>query len=282
MVTIRTLTGLAALVAVGAPAFAAPPATEPSLTGGSVLTATVNVAQPPGQAAVSLRLSAGSVGITEFGVTLTSPSGLHSINSFASLPNPPAEPAHQTVDLQIASPFANGGLGIYSEPGVWTVTKVLLLSKDNMFISYSGTQLTALFPSVNVNVINNGTPDIKPPQAGQGTILTPTVSLSGPKPYFAARLRVADAISGVANASISYAPQNGTFSSAGSAYAATLAPLKQGMLTLYSPAFASTATTGTYSITGISACDYAQNCVNVTDPAQIAQQLGANTFQVTQ
>ncbi len=274
------LLACAAIVLLAPASYAA---TEPAITAGRIITPSIDVSQPPGQIAISLTLKYGTVGISTILPAFTSPDGSHSISNFVSPPASPIQAPPKTFTVQIASPFANGGLGIYSEPGAWTLTSILLIAKDNTTVSYTGTQLAALFPSLAVNVTNNGTPDTTPPTISHGLILTPTVSISGANPYFAARMAVADTISGVADASIGFnAPApNGGFPMGGSAYVTTLAPLGQGDVTAVSQAFTTGAPTGTYTITNYTVCDYANNCLFETTPAEIKKRFGTTTFEVT-
>lgn len=280
MNTIRTIIATAAILLVASPSYAA---SEPAITAGRIITPSINVAEPPGQIAISLTLKYGTVGISTILPNFTSPDGTHNISNFISPPMSPIQAPPKTFTAQIASPFANGGLGIFSEPGAWTLTSILLVAKDNTTTYYTGSQLSALFPSLTVTVTNNGTPDTKPPIFGNGLILTPTVSISSATPYFVVRMAVADAISGVANASITFtAPaSNGGFPVSGSAYVSTLAPLQQGNVTAISQAFTTSSPTGTYTITNYTICDYANNCLSDNLPADIEKKFGTTTFQVT-
>jgi hypothetical protein len=136
-----------------------------------------------------------------------------------------------------------------------------------------------LFPSVTVAVTNNGTPDTTPPTASHGKILTPTVSLSGASPYFAASLTVADNLSGVASASISLASTNGVFG----AGTQLLAPVSAGKVVAFADLSSTGVAPGTYTVDGYTLCDAADNCASSADPAEAQKLFGKNfTVQVTE
>ena len=99
-------------------------AVGPSITSGRILTPSVDVQKAPGQAIVQVTIASGSIGASSVAVTLTSPSGKHTVtNLSADLPTYPVA-TKQTFDILVESPFANGGLGPYSESGPWKITQL--------------------------------------------------------------------------------------------------------------------------------------------------------------
>jgi hypothetical protein len=253
--------------------------TEPSLVAGKVLTPRIFVTRPPGIPQVELELDAGTVGIDSVSVLITSPSGLHSVEAFGiGLPLYPPQSRHTKFALQINPPFFAGGFGLYTEAGNWHVQQVMVQSKDGNSVTYEPSEIAELFSSTIVNIVSK-TPDVTPPTAGSGAILTPTVSLSASTPQFVASLAVADNLSGVASAYLTIQPPGNGFNT--SAYLSVAAPLLKG--TVY-PVLSLTAQSivGTYTITGYSVCDYASNCLSDTVAADIKKLFGATTFEVTQ
>jgi hypothetical protein len=253
----------------------------PSVTSGRILTPSVDVQKAPGQAIVRLTIASGLVGASSVSITLTSPSGKHAVTNLSGyLPAYPVA-AKQTFDFLVQSPFANGGLGPYSESGPWKLTQVMLTPDDGNFITYSGDLLTVLFPSLTVNVKNANPADITPPTFGVGKIMTPAVSLSAATPVFAVRLPVADDLSGVTNVSISILPPGATFPSL-AAYAALTAPARKASVVASMQFNKTKNVPGIYTINSISVCDFASNCREETAPAAIRKALGARTFRVTE
>jgi hypothetical protein len=254
---------------------------EPSLGASKILTPSINLGEAPGAPIVQLALNAGTVGYYALFASLISPSGSHEVGVGLEVPALPTNPEKRQFVVLLQSPFTSGeGFNIYSEAGVWTLQSINLSSNDGQLISYSGSQLASLFPGLTVNVVNKGTPDITPPKAGKGKILTPTVSLGSTAPYFAARLPVSDSNSGVQSVSLSIIPPGSNFPS-NSAYSPLAAPVKAGDVTAYAT-FNASSPTGTYTISAFQVCDYAGNCLYKTSAADIEAAFGASSFEVTQ
>ncbi len=252
-------------------------ATEPSIVAGQVMTPVVNVQVAPGQVELNVTVEQGSVGAQAILASITSPSGRTISTGFVPVPGYPATQKIK-VPFLVEGPFFNGGLTLYSEPGTWTISDVGLLTNDGQFVGYSGSQLAALFKNhVSVSVANAGTPDFTPPTYGHGTILTPTVSLSAASPVFAVSLSVKDDISGVASVFIGFQPPSGNPGGGGSAISA---PVLAGKVESFAT-LSSTSPTGTYTLTSLSVCDYAGNCVVTASASDLAKIFGATTFQVT-
>ncbi len=252
--------------------------TAPSLRAGSILTPNINVTVAPGTPRIMLDIDPGNVGLSAIEIEMASPDNVQFVLSTAFQPPYPPVPKHEKLTVQVSSPFANQGFGFYSEPGAWTLSEIVLVPKTGNPVSYSGSQLAALFPSIVINVTNPGTPDVTPPKIGHGKVLTPTVSLSSASPYFAARLKVSDSNSGVSNIYMSFNAPDGSFGYG--AYSTILSPVNKGSV-IASMMFQPTAPTGTYTIASLSVCDVANNCAEETAPEDIQKTLGTTTFQVT-
>jgi len=254
---------------------------EPSLGVSKILTPTINLSEAPGAPILQLAVHTGTVGIDIMFAELVSPSGKQSVTVEFGVPFPPGKTDKLQFDQLLQSPFSGeGGFNIYSESGAWTLESVTLLSNDFSMIAYSGSQLASRFPSLTVNVVNNGTPDVTPPKAGKGKILTPSISLGSTTPYFAARLPVSDSNSGVRSVTVSITPPGGSFPTDG-AYSLLSAPVKAGEVTAYE-SFSTSSPIGTYTINSFYVCDYAGNCLAGTSPSDIETAFGATSFQVTQ
>ena len=166
-------------------------------------------------------------------------------------------------------------LSLYSEPGTWTLNSLYVLDLSYNAVSYSGSQLSALFPSLTFKVVNGGTPDVTPPTVTRGKLLTPTVSLSA-QPYFQALVGGTDGLSGASNLTITISGPNimGL-----QAYGALFAPAKTAAIVagLDLAEFQ----TGSYTIDGYSFCDAADNCVAGSSEADVKALFGTTTFKVT-
>jgi hypothetical protein len=247
--------------------------TEPSVTAGSILTPNVDITVAPGEVGLELQLNSGTVGIADVIVQMAAPSGLHVVYTDYSFPQYPPTPRKRLLAVNI------GGFNLYAESGPWAIVDVALVSDDGTNIVYSGNQLAALFPSLIVNVTNPNPADITKPTFGMGKILTPTISLSAAAPYFAAKLAVADNLSGVGSLELGIVDPNGRELVPGARFALA-APILRGTL-VPAAGISKNAPTGTYTIQNINVCDWAGNCLNDTNAADIQNAFGATTFQVT-
>ncbi len=255
--------------------------TEPSLTGGRVLTPSVDVTKAPGLPELQLAFNTGTVGIANLQVELSSPSGSHNFFANIVLPSYPPPSGKLVISALLAPEAVMSGFGLYAEPGTWTVSAVELFSQDGQFIYYGGSQIAALFTGpASVDVVNPGTPDTTQPVAGHGAILTPTVSLSNAQPYAAVKLSATDNLSGVSYGGVGFSLAENpstTFSLSGQFDA----PKPKGTLVL-SYLLPSAQTTGQYSISSYFVCDYAANCLYDNTPAGIAAHFDRTVIKVTQ
>jgi hypothetical protein len=254
---------------------------EPSVAAGKILTPAIDVTKAPGLPEIQLTLKSGTAGLDSVQVTLSSPSGAHSLFASVALPSYPPGHTMFVINSLLQSPFTNSALGLYAEPGAWSISGILLLSGDSQFISYGPAQIATLFPGgATVQVANPGTPDVKPPVPGHGTILTSTVSLSSAEPYAAVRLNAKDDVSGIYSGSVNFSAPGG-YPNVFGVYGTIDAPVLSGSLTM-SNALSSGLTPGTYTIDGFTLCDYAGNCVSDSDSADIDKHFGSTTISVTQ
>ena len=259
---------------------AARPAALPSIKSASFANSPVNVIKPPAGPEVTLKLKSGESGISSIQINMISPSGMQGIFGGYSLPPyPPQQPPSQTLTILVTSLFGGGGFNIFTEAGTWTVTNITLLSGSGSIVSYSGSALAEVFPNNALTVINPVRHDTTLPSFGTGTILTPTVSLSSPSPYFAANLEVAHKTFGVTSLNLSIQPPGNGFPL--ESYSEIPAPITKGTALTFDE-LSEGDPVGTYTITGIMVCDIAGHCLNDNSAADIQAAFGTTTFQVTQ
>jgi hypothetical protein len=253
---------------------------NPSLLAGKILTPSIDVTKAPGLPEVQLTFRAGTNGFGSAIVTLSSPSSLHSASTNIGFPAYPPDPSRAVVKtlLQLSSGFNTPTL--YLPAGNWSISQITIFT-PNVFppITYSGTQLAALFPQGTIiTVANPNTPDVKPPVAGDGTIVTPTVSLSSSNPYAVVKMKARDDVSGIVSGGVTFIGPSGAGEF--SVYTSLGAPIKSGTLVESSP-LSSTQATGTYVINGFYVCDYAGNCLNDNNPADINEHFSSTMITVT-
>ena len=248
---------------------AAAAARVPAIDSGEILTTDLHVQTAPGSPAVNAKFTAAN-GISSIVFGFTSPSGrvVDVGYSFQQKPTP--------ATGQIKVQPAGFSLGLYAEPGVWTMTFASIEDNSDLVTYYMGSDLAALFPSLTMNVYNNNKPDFTPPTFSTGTIVTPTVDASESTAYFKATLKVADDVSGVSSIYIDIQATNGF---QGFARANIPAPTKAGMV-MASVNIAGGAS-GTWTITGIQIEDAAGNEADDFSAADIKKAFGTTTFTVT-
>ena len=254
---------------------------EPSISSGKILTPHVDVARAPGIPALQVVLQSGSVGAAMVEAQFASPvSGAFVSIPTVAIPPYPPEPASETVRLQDGFPFGSGAASLYVAPGVWHLQDMVVLSNDGQFVTYGAAQLASLFPSLTVDVANSsGTPDVAAPTIGHGRILTPIVSAGSPSPYVAARLTVADNLSGVSAASVTIGGPAGSHATF-SLQTSLSFPVRKGQVDAYA-LLPSDAAPGTYTIIRVLALDVAGNTLTLDSPADINAVFGTVTFTVT-
>ncbi len=254
---------------------------EPSLLRGRIVRPRVVLLKAPGAPEVELTLDPGTVGVSNISIFMTSPSGAQTI--VAGLLGVPAYPpisAGEKLTFLVLPSIGgpSSDFGLYTENGIWTLSQIVIQGNNGNQITYSAKDLASLFPSVAVDIVNRGSVDLTPPTVGAGTIVTPTVSLSGASPVFVASLDVADNLSGVRSVDLSISGP-GTGFNVGS-YAQITGPLLKGQAYSTLP-IGGTFPTGTYTINGFTVCDYAGNCAPFNSAAEVKATFGTTTFQVT-
>jgi hypothetical protein len=259
-------------VAPGAPASTGSDAkdSQPAITGGTVLSTTLTVGVASSIAEAQVSYKTGPSGLNGLVLVFTSPDGNESLSLSYS---PQSLATHATVTFE-----QPGNVPYYSQPGQWQLVAAYISDYAGNFVSYTQTQLAALFPIPYINVVNNGPVDITPPVVTSGQILTPTVSLSAPLPVFEATLTGSDDASGMYVPIVIVEQPGGSYGQADQA--AMPFPLLSGTGTAYSTLFAGQPI-GTWTITGYALCDVADNCFNDQSPSDIQNLFGTTTFQVT-
>jgi len=243
---------------------------QPSITGGAIVSTTLTVGQATSIPTVQVSYKTGAKGLGGLELVFTSPNGSESLTiSYA----PHGLTTGGTVT--VAQPT---NVPSYTQPGQWQLVAAYIEDYAGNFVSYSQSQLAALFPVTAINVVNNGPVDITPPVVTAGKILTPSVSLSSPLPVFAASLTGSDDVSGMYAPFVGILPPGGSFSQVDQITMPF--PLLAGTGTAYSTVFPGQPT-GTWSISFYALCDVAGNCFTDQSPTDIQNLFGTTTFQVT-
>lgn len=261
--------------------FIGTPGTEPALAAGHIITPSIDVRRAPGVPALQVTLTNGTVGAAYFSVGIVSPSGIryYATSGDGRLPAFPPPPQIQTINVRLRYPFGASLAGLYTAPGTWSIYKVELVSRDGTVIDYDSRQLAGILPSLGIAVANSGTPDSVPPSIARGRILTPLIRLGDSPAYLAARLPVADDVSGVARVSIvatAPPPDNATMIATSAVIDYPVHNANVTTTALLPP----DSPLGTYTIQYIYVCDVATNCTYLTKSTDIQATLGTTTFQV--
>jgi hypothetical protein len=194
-------------------------------------------------------------------------------------------PAGQTFNQTFYSPLPSGryafqaapnsgqAFGLYTQAGTWTLNAVSVCSYRGCNY-YSGSTLSALFPSLALMVVNPNA-DITPPSVTAGTILTPTVAIARHS-AIGASLTVQDDISGAINANIVFS--NGTGKDNINVGGPLTSPVvSSATVSLTIICDCKNRPAGTYDAIAITVSDVAGNVFSVTDPATISSLLGGQT-----
>jgi hypothetical protein len=254
----------AARLKSGKPATAAPPA----IISGKLIKSTIDAHTPPASPSLSFKFD--------------SPGG------FLAADFQFENATGQDLDLSYYGPtFAKSGsytiedpgtVGQYAAQGTYTLIYAEIDDLDGQYVAYSASELGSIFPDLNITVTNS-TPDTTSPTISAGKILTPTVSLSSPTPYFRAKLTVADTVSGVFYGYIVAEDPDGNEYAF---YNYAPSPIKTSASLQIADTFnPAPTTTGTYTISEVDLVDYANNYTQITDQTALQSLFGTTTFKVT-
>jgi hypothetical protein len=259
-----------------------PTTADPTIISGKLLTTTLEATQAPATPQVSFKYSSpGLLYYVKF--AFMSPNGQQVLDTIYTTSVPTSKAGKLVVEnsYDVLQPQAEyyQYLGLYAQQGPWTLVDAFILDEAGNYTSYSASQIAALFPSVTLNVTNAGTPDSTPPTVSAGKLLTPTVKLGSPRPYFRVQLSAADDISGVAIVEILVTdPDNGRWISSGS----PPSPFLSGNVIAGTNFAADGAVpTGSWTITGYEVCDVAGNCLADANESDVQALLGTTSFEVT-
>jgi hypothetical protein len=243
---------------------------NPTITGGAVTSGTLTAGQANSIPVLQFSFLAKTYGFQFASFTFTSPNGAESV-TYYYYPRTYVRQATITFSPDVNVPY-------YAQPGQWQLTAAAIYDNQYNSTQYDQAQAAALIQNPYVTVINNGPVDITPPVVTAGQVLTPTVSLSSPRPVFQATLTGTDDISGMELAVVGIEPPGSGFSQADE-YPVPF-PLLSGAFNAYSPIFAGQPT-GTWAITFYALCDVAGNCFSDQNPADIQALFGTTSFTVT-
>ena len=257
------------LVVLGA---ASPP--NAAVTSGQILTATVDVTKPPAAPKVQLHLKGGPA---YFSFTWIGPSGEAFTQAFRGNPAPSTETFQGLDPIAPESTAPKNVFGLYTEPGTWTLSSLYICSLANC-VTYTSSQLAALFDGLTFQVTNPNPPDITPPVIAGAKITTPTVSISGGG-KLAIEMGVTDNLSGVSQVEVD-ASLSQSFSYVSAYFFVDSTVFLRGNLAL-TGTIQSGSPTGTYTVSRIFLRDVAGNQTYVTDPAELSKLFrGNSTFTV--
>ncbi len=244
----------------------------PTLIAGSIVSPSINVTVPIAAPVIQFTFRAPSLW-DEVMFEFTSPHG-----RVLDLYYAPQYPSGRKGTATFQD--IHGALGLYAEPGAWTLTYAIITASYGPFAvstSYDQSQLAAIFANPTLTVVNPGEPDITPPTVSSGKILTPVVHVLKPNAYFSAQLNVADDVSGV-NAVYLYVAQKQSGMKL-SPQPGLPAPILKGSAEV-SLQFNSLSLQGPYSILGYGAQDVAGNMFLDETDSDIKTTFGTTVFKV--
>jgi hypothetical protein len=267
---LNEMLALHGITAVTHPASATPDSASPAITSGSIVTTALNVAVPP--ATPEIKFTYNTPGLLYYAYfAFVSPAGNELYVQYAT-------PVPTSKKGTIAFEDLLSRIGLYAQPGTYTMIAAGITDGSFAQTDYSQSQLQAIFSNLTFSVTNTGAVDFTPPTISAGKILTNTVSLSAAFPFFRSSITAADDVSGVAYPIVFISPPgDGGFGYSFNNYAP---------LPLLSGKFANATSvagepTGTWSIIGYGACDVAENCFIDETQADILSLFGKDSFKVT-
>jgi hypothetical protein len=276
--------GVALAVAPNASACDSPPKPgDPVITKGAFVHSVVNVAVAPGQPELALTYTVGPSGLGTIVYDFASATTEQTLTVFAEFGN--TAPASGTVDLLSLysgsdAIFGNtGGFTPYAAPGIWNLSEISIYDNADHCTYYESGSVKTFMPHPGITVVNHVAPDTTPPTVSAAEILTTNIKLSAAHPFLRVNMTVADNLSGVqlAGATFSNAAQTYTIQT----FSSLVAPVRNNVMeTGYE--LDSSVPTGTYTVTGIEACDVPGNCFDLGQGTELANIFGGKTsFTVT-
>ena len=250
----------------------------PVIVSGKILAASVNVAMAPGQPSISVKYDApaGAGAIIATFCTSATATQCIQLGGF-----PFGNPKSGSITIENFD-GVDSHLNLYSAPGVWTLTDLEIVDEAGVSTDYNtAAQIKALIPKPTFTVVNSGAPDTVPPAVSAGKILTPVATDIEEQGYFAAQLTVSDNLSGAYYVFMYLDPPDGTDNVpvivTGNDGAA---PVKSGGFSFSGLFAADVPATETWTISGYTICDLANNCATDTNSSDILALFGTTTFKV--
>jgi hypothetical protein len=243
----------------------------PTITGGSVTASTITVGTAGQYPSLSVAYSADTPGLSYVSVTFLSPSGE---TAYGGSYSTWYYTQTGTVSFAIVTP-----LGLYAQPGNWSLASATLVDNAGNSTTYTASQLQALFTNLSFTVVNTGPSAKAPPKIKSGALLNDTVSLSAKFPVLAANITASDKDGpGIYQAYVLIQPPGQTYSYY--SFLPNALPMARGKVHANN-VFASYSPTGTYAIVGFGVCDYANNCSGSNSDAAVVALFGTDSFTVT-
>lgn len=246
------------LAVAGAPALAAD-VTPPALLEVELLDTTINVAKGAAAPGVRLKISDDDSGLGSYSVHFQPPGVFQTLSGYDYSETPRKS---GSVFIRTA-PFS-----IYRVGGTWELYNVTLCDRVNNCHQYYGDELDAINPTRLVTVVNNRSPDKKPPTAAAGVVATPNISLGSSEVRFRTRMTLDDANSGATGASVCFTSPSGAQDRCASGEYSRPA---KGIEEVQEGRFSSPAgvETGVWTITSVYVHDLVGNPLSINDAATI-------------
>lgn len=248
------------------------PSGNPQITSGFISTPIVALHIPPAVPGVFFQFATGPTGLAWTEFDFVGPSGQNYAIYYFTF----AAPTSGAVNRLGTTYRFNS----YAEAGVYTLVSATIADYVGNTTTYNPDQLAKIFPKLTFYLSNIGDSDSAKPQLLSGKI-TPTVSLSSPRPVFAADLIVSDSLSGVGGASLILASPDGQIYTQAWGQPGTPIQLPAKLTAAANFIYETNFPRGTWTIIDVSISDIAGNTLDISDANQIKSLLGSNTFQLT-
>ena len=172
------------------------------------------------------------------------------------------------------------GLSQWAPSGDYWLTGADIADYIGNLTTYGEADVQSIFRN-RVFRVENALADNQLPIILDGTIKTPSVSLSSAHAVFQADLTVYDATSGVGYALIYVQSPDGQFTNLGGSWAPSPIRGQPGKLTVaYNFTHQSYLPTGAWKVTEVALHNYAGTVLDIKDASQIKSIFGTTTFQV--
>jgi len=247
--------------------------TPPSIVAGQVKSQTFAVGDPLAFPTIRFTYKTGTPGLNAVEFTFLSPNGEVAYQATWNQ-GMLAYTTHGTIS------FANGlsPIALWSQPGTWTLSIISVTDKAGNVTTYDAKAIAKLFTDTTYTVTNTtGLISSRAPKILYGK-LADHVSLSDAYPLLKGEIGASSIKTGLSIGYILIQPPGATYTFYEDVPQPL--PLSHGALNI-DTAFSAGSPTGTYSIKGFAACDYAMNCTGSVKDADVRALFGIDKFTVT-